>query len=156
MTVTLTSPVTGTAATGFTTPSYTVVQDSAVDSNAKRWIVTAISGTGTSGVRAHSVSDEFSFTVVKPRMMKILQAFSSLLPQAFKPAYNRYWLIFKKGGIPASGLPAFPIILRCPLDVPAGVDSNDADDLRALISFAGGCYTQISAGFGDTTVNGAL
>jgi hypothetical protein len=155
MTVSISGTITGTAQTGFTTPGYTVTQDNAVDGNVKRWVVTALTGTQT-GVRAHSVSDEFSFTVVKPKVMKVIQAFSSLLPNNFRPAYNRYWLIFRKGGIPASGLVSIPQTLRVPIDVAAGVDNYDIAQIRAMVSFAGGVLTSISAGLGDTLANGIL
>lgn len=155
MSVAITSPVTGGAQTGFTSPTYTVVQDTAVDSNAKRYIVTALGGTQT-GVRAHSVSDEFSVTVVKPKSMKVLQAFNTLLPQSFRPVYNRYWIIVKKGGIPATGLVSVPQVVRIPIDISAGVDANDAPNMRALISLTVGVLNQISAGLGDTLANGAL
>jgi hypothetical protein len=155
MSITLSSPVTGGAQTGFTSPTYTIVQDTAVDSNAKRWIVTALGGVQT-GVRAHSVSDEFSVTVVKPKIMKVIQAFSSLLPQSFKPVYNRYWLIVKKGGLPAAGLVSVPQIVRIPIDITAGVDSYDAPNMRALISLTVGVLNSISAGLGDTLQNGNL
>lgn len=155
MTISLTTPVTGGAQTGFTSPTYTIVQDNAVDGNVKRWLVTALGGT-QAGVRTHSVSDEFSVTIVKPKVMKVIQAFSSLLPNSFKPAYNRYWFIFRKGGIPASGLVSIPQTVRIPIDIAAGVDNFDAANMRALISFAVGCLNQVSAGIGDTLATGAL
>lgn len=147
--------VTGSAQTGFTTPGYTITQDTAVAQNAKRWIVTAITGTQT-GVRAHAVSDEFSIVFVKPLTMKMIQAFSSLLPNSFKPAFNRYWVIVTKGGIPASGLVSIPMKFRCQIDVPAGADNYDAANMRAMLSFAIGALSQISSGLGDTLANGAL
>lgn len=155
MSVSISGTITGGAQTGFTTPGYTVTQDNAVDGNVKRWVVTALTGTQAS-VRTHTVSDEFSFTVVKPRVMKMIQAFSSLLPNQFKPNFNRYWLIFRKGGIPASGLVSVPQVIRCPIDIAAGVDSYDAAQVRALTSFFVGVVNSISSGLGDTLCNGVL
>jgi len=155
MSISLSSPVTGAAQTGFTSPTYTLVQDTAVSQNAKRWIVSVCGGTQT-GARAHSVSDEFSITFVKPLTMKMVQAFSSLLPNSFKPAYNRYWVIVKKGGIPASGLVSVPTTMRIPIDVAAGVENYDAANMRAMLSLAIGALNQISAGLGDTIANGVL
>lgn len=151
----LAGPITGGAQTGFTSPTYTMVRDNAVDSNAQRWIVTALGGTQT-GVRIHSVSDEFSVTIVKPKIMKVIQAFNSLLPQAFKPAFNRYWIIVRKGGLPAAGLTSVPQIVRIPIDIAAGVDSYDAPNMRAMISLTVGVFNTISAGLGDTLANGNL
>jgi hypothetical protein len=155
MTIALTSPVTGTAQTGFTAPTYTIVADSAVDSNVKRWIVTALGGTQV-GVRVHSISDEFSVAFVKPKVTKSAPLFSSLSPQTAKVQFNRYWLIVRKGGIPASGLNAVPQIIRAPIDIAGGVDSYDAASIRGMLSLFGGVYTQLSSGLGDTLINGAM
>ncbi|DAD50063.1 coat protein [ssRNA phage Zoerhiza.1_9] len=155
MSIVLTTPVTGGAQTGFTSPTYTIVQDNSVDGNVKRWIVTALGGTQT-GVRAHSVSDEFSITIVKPKVMKMIQAFSSLLPNTFRPAFNRYWIIVRKGGIPASGLVAVPMVWRCSIDIPAGGDNYDAANVRGGLSMFIGSLNQVSSGIGDTLCNGVL
>jgi len=155
MSIVLSGTITGGAQTGFTTPGYTVTQDNAVDGNVKRWIVTAITGT-QAGVRVHTVSDEFSVTFVKPKVMKVIQAFSSLLPNSFRPQFNRYWIIVRKGGIPASGLVSIPQVVRIPIDIAAGVDNFDAANMRAMISFTVGVLNSISSGLGDTLSNGAL
>jgi hypothetical protein len=147
--------VTGGAQTGFTSPTYTLAVDNAVDGNVKKWVVTALGGT-QSGVRVHSVSDEFSVTIVKPKLMKMIQAFSSLLPNAFKPAYNRYWIIVRKGVLPASGLVSVPNVVRIPCDIAAGSDNFDAPNVRAMVSLAVGVWNTQSAGLGDTFCNGIL
>jgi len=154
MSIALTN-VTGGAQTGFTTPGYTVTADNSVDGNVKKWVVTALTGTQT-GVRAHSVSDEFSFMFVKPRVMKTAPLFSTLNPAAAKVETNRYWIIIRKGGIPASGLNSVPQIIKIPIDVTAGVDSYDAPNMRAMVSMLVGALNQLSAGIGDTLANGIL
>lgn len=155
MSFSLSGTIAGGAQTGFTTPGYTVTQDNAVDGNVKRWVVTALTGT-QAGVRVHSVSDEFSITIVKPKVMKVIQAFSSLLPNSFRPAFNRYWLIIKKGSIPAAGLVSVPNVIRIPIDVAAGTDNYDAPNVRAMLSLAVGVLNNQSPGLGDTLCNGVL
>lgn len=59
MAFTLTSPITGAAQTGFTTPTYTHVSDVAPEANGRQVAVTALGGTQTN-VIAHSVADRKS------------------------------------------------------------------------------------------------
>jgi hypothetical protein len=88
--------------------------------------------------------------------MKVIQAFSSLLPNAFKPAYNRYWIIVKKGAFPASGLVYVPNVIRIPFDVAAGTDSYNPAEVRAMVSLAVGVMNQLSSGIGDTLCTGVM
>ena len=65
MSVTVTTPVTGAAQTGFTTPSF-VVASGVQSQYAKETVVTSVSGAGTSGTTSHSVSSPFSFVFTRP------------------------------------------------------------------------------------------
>ena len=69
MSFTLTSPVTGGAQTGFTSPTYTIVSDTAPDNNGKQVAVSAIGGT-QSGVTIHSVASPFTITFARPKSFK--------------------------------------------------------------------------------------
>ena len=66
-----TSPVTGAAQTGLTTPTYTFVADVAPDANGKQVAVTALGGTQV-GVTPHSVASPFTGTFVRPKSFKAL------------------------------------------------------------------------------------
>lgn len=59
MSFTLTSPITGAAQTGFTSPTYTLTSDLAPDNNGKQVAVTALGGTQV-GVTTHSVAAPFT------------------------------------------------------------------------------------------------
>lgn len=154
MTISLTSPVTGSAQTGLTGPTYTLVLDTAPNNAGKQWAVTAIGGTQT-GVLAHTVASPFTVMFERPSVLKMLGApaangFISNVPT------NRYKCIVRKGVVPAVNQPARPLIVRVEIDVPAGADTYDAASVRAALSLAIGALSQQSAGFGDTSVSGLI
>lgn len=153
MTVALTTPITGGAQTGFTTPAYTIASDVAPDVNGKQWAVTALGGTQV-GVRIHAATDPFTVTYVRPKAFKAIgkpHPVTGLLPSVPK---NTHVLIVRKGALPMSGQPASTLLIRCSIDVPAGADTADAANLRAAISLLVGALGQLSQGLGDTLVSG--
>lgn len=68
MTISLSSPVTGAAQTGFTSPTYTTAADAA-SVDAKRYVVTALGGT-QAGVNVHSISSPFLVEFRRPAAFK--------------------------------------------------------------------------------------
>lgn len=153
MSVSLTSPITGGAQTGFTTPTYTVAADVAADTNGKAWAVTALGGTQT-GVRVHTPSDPFTFLYVRPKVYKALgkpHPVTGLLQSVPK---NAHLIKIVKGVIPLAGQPPSPAIIRCMLEIPSGSDAADPANLRAAISLLVGTLNQVSPGLGDTLVTG--
>jgi hypothetical protein len=154
MTYSLTSPVTGSAQTGLTTPTYTHVTDTAPDSNGKQNAVTALGGTQT-GVTVHSVSSPFTATFFRPKVLKVLGPAQSngFIPNVPK---NDYRLLIRKGVTPAVNQPAQVMVIDCRISVPAGSDTYDVANVRAALSMAIGALTQQSAGIGDTAVSGVM
>lgn len=155
MTVTVTSPVTGSAQTGFTSPTYTHVSDNYPDTNGRQVAVTALGGTQT-GVTAHSVSSPFTTTVVRPKAYKVLgktNPVTGLLPSV---PTNTFKFITRKGVLPLAGQPYSIASINSTVTVPAGSDTADPANLRAMFSMHIGSLTQVSAGFGDTVVSGVM
>jgi len=153
MSISISSPVTGGAQTGFTSPTYTTASDVAPDVNGKQWAVTALGGTQT-GVRVHTASDPFTVTYVRPKVFKPVgkpHPVSGVLTSVPK---NSHVIIVRKGAIPLAGQAPSTLLVRCNIEVPAGSDTADAANLRAAISLLVGALTQISAGLGDTLVSG--
>lgn len=155
MTIAVTSPVSGGAQTGFTTPSFTVVSDTPPSVNAKTWAVTAISGTGTFGVRPHSGSDPFSITFARPASLRAAPVPNANNVIGNSPR-NVFSVIVRKGETPVAGQSPQVAVLRCDLAVVAGADTVDADDVRGALSLLIGALTQQSAGLGDTLVSAIL
>lgn len=155
MAITISSPVTGGAQTGFTSPTYTLSVDTAPTVFGKQWAVTALGGTQV-GVRVHAASDPFTFTYVRPATYKVLgkpNPTTGLLPNVPK---NTHLVIIRKGALPMAAQPSSVALLRAAFDIPAGSDTADPAQLRAMISLLAGVLAQaaFSSGMGDTLVSG--
>lgn len=155
MTWGLTTPVTGAAQTGFTTPTYTLTTDTAPDSNGKQHAVTALGGTQT-GVTTHSVSSPFTITFVRPKVFKALGKANPVTGLVQSVPRNIYSVIVRKGVTILANQPIQNAMVRITHDVPAGSDTADAPNLRAMLSLAYGALSQQSAGVGDTVVSGVM
>ena len=155
MTFALTSPVTGAAQTGFTSPTYTHAADNFPDVNGRQVAVTALGGTQT-GVTAHSVSAPFTTASVRPKTYKVLgktNPVTGLLPSV---PFNQYKVITRKGVLPLAGQPYAVARISTVVEIPAGSDTADPANLRALFSMNLGSLAQQSAGLGDMVVTGVM
>jgi hypothetical protein len=148
------SSTTGGAQTGFTSPIFTLVDDTAPVVNAKQKTVTAISGTVGSAT-ANSASSPFTATFYKPAQIKSLPAPNPVTGFRGAIPNNQYKLVVRKGGQASSGVPV-TAVARLTIDIPAGMDSYNADEVRALASFLVGLLSEESSDFGDTLVTGVL
>lgn len=155
MAVTFTSPITGAAQTGFTSPTYTHVSDVAPDSNGRQVAVTAVGGTQT-GVTTHSVASPFTLTVVRPKVFKNLGKANPVTGLIGNVPKNVYKHITRKGVTPSANQPYQTMLVTTIIEVPAGADTYDAANVRAALSAHFGGIAQQSAGFGDTAVSGIL
>lgn len=148
------SSTTGGAQTGFTSPVFTLVDDTAPVVNAKQKTVTSIAGT-VGAATANSASSPFTATFYKPAAIKQLPAPNPVTGFRGAIPNNQYKLIIRKGGLSAAGVPV-TAIMRVTWDIPAGMDSYNPDEVRALASLAVGILTEESADLGDTLVTGVL
>lgn len=152
MSVTFTSPITGGAQTGLTSPTYTHVSMAGPDSNVKQQAVTALGGTQT-GVDVHSVSRPFTISFWWPKILRILPALNSQGQLPSVPM-NVYKVITRKGVTPLAGQPSKTMLITSTIEVPAGSDTVDPANVRAALSAHIGALSQQSAGIGDTGVTG--
>lgn len=155
MTFILTSPVTGAAQTGFTSPTYTLTADTAPDVNAKQWAVTALGGT-QAGASAHSVASPFTVTMFRPKVSKTLGTPNPVTGVVSNIPKNVYKVITRKGVVPLAGQNAVTMLFTTIMEVPAGADLANPAEIRAALSAHIGSLNQQAAGIGDTTVNGIL
>jgi len=155
MAVNISSPITGAAQTGFTTPTYTHVADTAPSSNGKQVAVTALGGT-QAGVVAHSVSVPFTVTSVRPAVLKTLGQPNPVTGIIKNVPRNTYKVITRKGVLPLAGQPYQVMLVTTTIEIPVGADSADAANIRAALSCHLGALSQQSAGIGDTAVSGIL
>jgi hypothetical protein len=156
MSFTITSPVTGGAQTGFTSPTYTVAADTAPTSAGKQYAVTAIGGTQTGVDSSSSPSKPFTVTLERPTVLRALPAVNGatgILPNVPR---NVYKIRVRKGVVPLTGQASQVMQMTCMLEIPAGADSADAANVRAGLSLLIGSLNQISASIGDTLVSGVI
>jgi len=144
------STITGAAQTGLTTPTYTLAVDLAPDANSRQYVVTALGGTQT-GARASSAGDPFTALVrVGP--------YRALGPQnPVNGAYgnvpmNKVEILCRKGMHIDSAGTIRVGNLRIIAELPAGSETNDPVNIRALCSFAIGLLTEESQDYGDSLI----
>lgn len=155
MGISLTSPVTGSAQTGFTSPTYTLVSDIAPDVNGKQYVVSALGGTQT-GATAHTVSNPFTTAIFRPKVVRGFSANVDSNKYVVNNPSNVWKVITRKGGVPASGERFAVSILTTSFSIPAGVETYSIAEIRAAISMHIGSLTQMSAALGDSFNNGTL
>jgi hypothetical protein len=152
---TVSSPITGGAQTGLTSPTYTVVDDHAPDVNMEQVAVTALGGTQTD-VRTHTISDPFTITISKPKVPKTLGNPNPVTGRYASVPKNVTTVRVRKGVNIAADCP--PELMQCVLhlEIPAGSDAYDAVNIRAALSALVGILSQQSSGLGDSLVTGVI
>jgi len=156
MSFTLTSPVTGGAQTGFTTPGYTIVPDTAPSNTGKQYAVSALSGTQTGVDTSSSPSRPFTVTLSRPAVLRQLPSLNAVTGILSNVPRNSYKIIVRKGTTSLANQAAQVLNATLQIDVPAGADSNDAANVRAALSLLIGALNQASASIGDTLVTGVI
>lgn len=150
-----TTPVTGAAQTGFTSPTYTLTTDVAPDSNGKQHAVTALGGTQT-GVDTHSVSKPFTLSFFRPKAFRLIGSPNPVTGVISNIPNNRWKLITRKGVLPLAGQQNATMLITTIIEVPAGADTADAANIRAALSAHIGMLSQQSSGIGDSSVTGIM
>jgi len=150
-----TSPVTGSAQTGLTSPTYTIVTDANPDFNGKQVYVSALGGTQT-GVVAHSVAAPFTLSMFRPKVLKTLAPVNPVTGVLRAVPMNTYKVITRKGVLPLAGQSHKTAVIATTLDIPAGADTADAINLRAAISAHIGLLTQLSNELGNSVTTGTI
>lgn len=156
MSLTITSPVTGAAQTGFTTPTYTIAADTAPTSAGKQYAVTAIGGTQTGVDAASSPTRPFTITGSRPASLKALSPVDPVTGVLRAIPRNTYKLLVRKGVTVLAGQAPAVLQAKLEVDVPAGADIADPANVRAALSLMFGAIAQISSSFGDTCVTGVI
>jgi len=155
MSLTLTSPITGGAQTGFTTPSYTIVADTAPTTSGKQYAISAMSGAGVP-VDPSTTSRPYTVTLSRPAILKSLSVVDPITGVLRSVPRNSFTCIVRKGVTPLAGQAPAVLVAKLTVDVPAGADLADAANLRSAMSVLVGALNQVSAGFGDTLIAGTI
>lgn len=149
------SPVTGAAMPGFTTPTYTLTVDTAPNMNGKQYAITALGGTQV-GVDLNTVSKPFTTTFFRPAVLKGLPQANPVTGVIKNVPVNSYKLITRKGVLPASNQVPMPARITTVIEVPAGSESYEPEDIKAMLSLHFGVGWANAAGIADTVVSGVM
>lgn len=149
------SPVTGAAVAGLTSPTYTLTTDVAPNLNGKQYAITALGGTQT-GVETNTVSKPFSVSFFRPQILRTLPQANPVTGVIKNVPMNTYKLITRKGVAPAANQNPITARITTVIDVPAGSDTFDAEDLRAMLSLHFGVGSAQASGIADTVVSGII
>jgi len=155
MTVSITSPITGTAQTGLTSPTYTVVTDTPPNAYSKQVAVTALGGT-QSGVDVQQASKPFTITISRPANIRVAPVPSPVTGIMPTSPRNVYSVLTRKGVVPGASQNPQIMLIRTDFSVVAGSDLQEPANIRAAVSAHIGTLDQISSGLGDTLVTGTL
>lgn len=155
MTWSLTSPITGTAQTGFTAPTHTHIADVAPDVNGKQVAVSALGGTQV-GVAVSSMAQPFTITFTRPKVFRVLGKPNPTTGLIKDVPFNVSKLITRKGMLPLAGQPFANMQITTTFSVPAGADSVSPAEIRGALSAHIGALSQQSAGIGDSLISGVI
>jgi hypothetical protein len=150
------SPVTGTSLSGLTTPTYTIVPDTAPGLNGKQWAVSALGGTQT-GVAPNSVGAPFTATYSRPTSFRtasdgVLSAQGII---ADCPT-NRFKRIVRKAvNVNDEGGSAI-MWIETTYHVPVNSTIADPTGVKACMSFDGGLASQDYDDWFDAIHQGTL
>lgn len=149
------SPITGAAVAGLTSPTYTFVWDVAPSINGKQFAVTALGGTQT-GVDVNTVSKPFTTSFFRPPALKTLPQANPVTGVIKSVPVNTYKLITRKGAAPAANQTNTTCRITTVIEVFAGTDTYEPEDLRAMVSLHFGTGWTTATGIADTIISGVM
>lgn len=149
------TPITGAAVSGLTSPTYTIAADVAPSINGKQYAVTALGGTQTN-VDTNTVSKPFTISFFRPVVLKTLPTVNPVTGVIKNIPMNQYKLITRKGAQPAANQAILVARMTTILEIPAGSDTYEPEELRALISAHAGTLWNQASGIADTVITGVL
>lgn len=150
-----TSPVTGATVSGLTTPTYTLTADTSPNANSKQYAVTALGGTQT-GVDVNAVSKPFTITMFRPPVLKALPQQNVMTGVYPRSPVNSYKILTRKGAAPALNQSNDTVRVYTVVEVPAGVDSYEPEEVKAAVSCHFGALWGNSSAIADVFLTGVL
>jgi len=148
------SPITGAAISGLTSPTYTIVADTPPSAVSKQYAVASLGGTQV-GVTAHTLSSPFTQTMFRPSSFKVLgQPNPSGIIRSFPN--NTFTVLTRKGVSVLAAQPIQTMLIKTDLRIPSGADTYDLVNIKAAISAHIGLLWQIAQGLTDTVTTGTM
>jgi hypothetical protein len=149
------SPVTGAAVSGLTSPTYTLTTDVAPNINGKQYAISALGGTQTS-VDVNTVSKPFTLSFFRPPVPRVLPPANPVTGIVKNIPVNTYKMITRKGASPYANAPNTVARITTVIEVPAGTDTYEPEDLKAMLSLHFGAGWANASGIADTITTGTL
>jgi len=149
----LTSPVTGAAQTGFTSPTYTLTADRFPGPNGVQYAVSALGGTQV-GATANSAAAPFLVSVERPVSLKTQKISAAGI--VYSPGRNRHRIATRKGMVAVTAQPALEGICETFIAVPVGAETVSPAEIRAMLSAHIGVLTQYASALGDQMASGVV
>lgn len=148
----LTSPITGSAQTGITSPTFTLTLDKFPGNNGVQYAVTSVSGAGNG--TAHTADKPFTISFERPVNYRGTQ----VTPQGvtLSQARNKHVIRVRKGAVAVTGQPAVLNHAELHVNLAAGVESVSPQEIRAMLSCLFGAVAQQSAAFGDQCISNVV
>lgn len=150
----LSTPVTGSAQTGFTAPTYPLVLDKFPGSNGVQYAVSGTLGGTQVGATAHTADKPFTVSVERPVIVRTQSVNGNGI--TISTGRNRHRVFVRKGMAAVTGQPALLATAECILSIPVGAESVSPAEIRAMISCLIGVLTQHSAALGDQVVTAVV
>lgn len=151
----ITSPVTGAAQTGFTSPTYSHATDTPPSNLAKQVYVTTVGGTQT-GVLPHSGSCPFTTAIYRPAQIRQVGKANPSTGIIPTPPKNIFSYVTRKGVLPLAGQAYQTMVVKTTVEMVAGSDVADVANVRAALSMHFGVIAQQSANIGDDAIRGVI
>lgn len=148
-----TNPLVGAAMTGFTSPTYTHAVDQAPSINGKQFYVWTIGGT-QAGVTVNTVSSPFTISAFRPAVLRTLPQANPVTGVIKAIPMNQYKVITRKGMVPAAGQSPMVGRVTTIIEIPAGCDTYDLPNVKALLSAHIGALSDQSVGIASTVNSG--
>jgi len=149
------TPATGATVTGLTSPTYTLTTDVAPNINGKQYAVSALGGTQT-GVDYNTVSKPFTITFFRPPQLRTLPQANPVTGVIKNVPVNTYKLITRKGAVPAVNQVSLVARMTTIIEVPAGTDTYEPEELNAMISAHAGVLWAQADGIATTVRTGVI
>lgn len=149
------SPATGATVTGLTSPTYTLLADTAPNINGKQYAVSALGGTQTS-VDVNSVSKPFTISFFRPPVLRTLPQANPVTGVIKNVPINTYKFLTRKGAAPAVNQSIMVPKITTTIEVPAGVDTYEPEEIRAMISAHFGIGWAEASNISVTVLTGVL
>jgi len=154
MALTITSPITGAAMTGFTAPTHTHVSGTAPQYNGNQRLITSLGGTQT-GAQVNSTTVPFRLNFVTPQVIKGPAPLNSVTNKLAGNNRNKWLFLGQKGGLLLPSSYVYDQLnARLELDVPAGLETASPGEIKSFLSAFIGALWGNSASLADTIIAG--